>query len=480
MKLNNLASLICRDVWLIDSRIAQGYVVRIARYLNGEPVSFFDDDELEANDNLQCFTIGADRQRMSISRDTQGNIFSGAPQGSIAVIPISGAIMKQDNCGAPGSDTMAGWMKDAYAAENITGIVLHINSGGGSVAGTGEFGDVITQANKPVIAYCDALMASAAYWLGCSAQEIFASHQTVEIGSIGTMIRFIDNAAALEKLGYKQHIVNADTSPDKNKDVTDALGGDYKALKVNILNPTNDIFLNHVKAMRPGLQLTDVQINGKTYQEPLTGKVYLAQAAIDNGLIDKIGSFQDAVDRAMELSRDPAQLQTLLKSQNMFYNKFNKVKDLKGKKAEEITEAQLEAANNELVAEGIEGVTLVADTDLEKLTENAGNDQALKDANTKITGLTAELQEAKTAKQTAEAAKTAAEGKVAGLQTQLDAANAKIKELGGEPAAEHTTGTKETTDEIPGSEAKVDPYLSDADAELAAMRQKTGLFKAKK
>ncbi|MHB8209111.1 S49 family peptidase [Mucilaginibacter sp.] len=486
MRLNNLANLICRDVWLLDPRIAQGLMLPVAKYLNGEPVSFFDNDDEDEDPNMLCFSIDANFEKVAIQKGTTGNIFSGAPKGSIAVIPISGTIMKDDNCGAPGSDTMASWVKDAYAAENIAGILLHINSGGGSVAGTGEFGDVLTSANKPVIAYCDALMASAAYWLGSSAHEIIVSHKTVEIGSIGTAINFMDNSEALAQYGYKKHYINADSNPDKNKDYMDALKGDYKAIKTNILNPTNDIFMQHVKANRPGLKLTDVKIDGEDYQEPLTGKVYLAQAAIDNGLIDGIGSLEDAIARAQELAVSPTQMHTLKKSNDMFKPKFTKITALKDKKAAEITEGDLQAANDQIEAEGVTGVTLVADTELERLTnaQAAPDATALTAAQGQVTTLTADLATANSnvtkltgELATANTAKTTAEASVVKLTADLAAANAKIKELGGEPAATHTSTVQTADDVVPGAKTITATY-TEADASLAKLKAEQGTAKS--
>lgn len=294
MKINKLASAISRGKWLIEPRMAAGLLPLAVRFMNGEDASFFDANESElpsmyANGNY----INA----------SDGAFFENIQQNSVLIIPISGTIMKDDFCWEPGTDTMSEWLRCAMDNPNIAGVVLKINSGGGTVEGTGEFADLIKSATKPVIAYTDGCMASAAYWIGCSAKEVFASHKTVEIGSIGTAIDMYDNREALAKMGYKRVYVNSDGSPDKNMDYFNAIDGDTSGLKISVLNPTNDIFLDSVKANRDGkLKLTKVIIGDKSYQEPLTGKMYLAETAIDIGLIDKIGLLQDAVDRVLELA----------------------------------------------------------------------------------------------------------------------------------------------------------------------------------
>jgi protease-4 len=295
MKLNKLASAISRGLWLIEPRTAAGLMPMAARFLNGEKISAFIDNEAEMPSMYNAGNyVNAD----------DDSFFQNVQSNSVLIIPICGAIMKDDYCGEPGTDTMSEWFKCAVESPNIAGIVLKINSGGGSVEGTGEFADLIKASTKPVIAYTDGIMASAAYWLGCSAKEIFASHKTVEVGSIGTAISFYDNREAMKQYGYKQVYINADSSPDKNQDYFKALDGDFSGIKLNCLNPTNDIFMKAVQDNRDGkLKKVKTVIEGATYFEPLTGKMYLAESAIEEyGLIDKIGSLQDAVDRVLELA----------------------------------------------------------------------------------------------------------------------------------------------------------------------------------
>lgn len=296
MKLNKLASAISRGLWLIEPRTAMGLMPLAARFLNGEGIGAFEANASE----LPCMYAGGSY----VSADDE-NFFQNVQQNSVLIIPICGAIMKDDYCGEPGTDTLSEWFRCALDSPNIAGIVLKINSGGGSVEGTGEFADLIKSSTKPVVAFTDGIMASAAYWIGCSANEIFASHKTVEVGSIGTAMTFYDNREAMIKYGYKQIYINADSSPDKNQDYFKALDGDESGVKVNILNPTNDIFMTSVKDNRSGklkLITKTTDGDGKTLNEPLTGKMYLAEAAIEIGLIDKIGLLQDAVDRVLELA----------------------------------------------------------------------------------------------------------------------------------------------------------------------------------
>lgn len=436
----------------------------VTQFLKGEKVSFFEDDpESKLTDGTWC--ISPEGSMIEASESDYGNLYHEAPVGSIMVIRISGTIMKEDSCGAPGTDTMSAWVKEAVLSDNIAAIVFVINSGGGSVEGTGEFADVIKWADayKPVIAYTDGLLASAAYWIASACRRIFASFKTVEVGSIGTAIRFLDNRKAMEEYGYKEHYINADASIDKNQDYYKALDGNYTPIKTHILNPTNDIFIGTVRINRAGKLIektsTEVTKDGDIVRiEPISGNVYLAESAIEWGLIDEIGSFEYACEYALSEAQSPSD--TTPKSNNMF-NKFSKLAGLAGKAAASITADMVEAVNQQISAAKIEGVTLVLDSALEDL-GSSGSDAALVTANTTITDLNSQITALTTAKQTAEASVTA-------LTTDRDAWKAKAVEYGAKAADEQTQGVKHGTDTIEntnGDDAETENY-SEADAELA-------------
>lgn len=140
-------------------------------------------------------------------------------------------------------------------------------------------------------------MASAALWIGSSASHVIAQNSTTEIGSIGVMVQFADMQPMWEQEGVKFHRINADQSMDKNKTFTDALNGDYTGIKNEQLNPLDEQFIAAVKANRPNLP-----------DSVFTGKVFFAEDALSLGLIDKIGSLDDAIAAfsALAYSTDPS------------------------------------------------------------------------------------------------------------------------------------------------------------------------------
>jgi protease-4 len=313
MKINKLASAISRGKWLIEPRTEMAERRRAISFLKGD----FDNIEAVEPELDKPYAIKAGNY-FDIT-DDDSDIFGIAEAGSVAIIPVCGTIMKYDYCGSPGTDTLSMWLKAAINSPQIDAIVLLVNSGGGSVEGTGEFADLIKEAEKTILAFCDGLMASAAYWIGCSAKEIWASHATTEFGSIGTAVCFMDDTEAMEKYGFKKVYINADSSPDKNQDVIKAIEGDDADLKENIINPTNEIFTSTVKANREGkLKL----FGDGDYKEPLTGKVYLAERSIEIGLIDGICTMEKCVERALQLSQKENKETTKISNQTRKYLKY--------------------------------------------------------------------------------------------------------------------------------------------------------------
>lgn len=433
MKPNRLALAISRGVFLIDPRLIIGLAPVISDYMDGKAVSFFGDDEDKLEGPTVAVSVGSSYRLEKTILDDSVNIFAGYPKGSIAIIPIDGVIMQDDFCGAPGTNTLSQWMKDARDASNITSIILKVNSGGGMVAGTKEFSDLVAQVNqtKAVYAFCIGLMASAAYWIGCSCLEIWVSSSTVEIGSIGTAYKFSDNREAMKKYGSTQHYVNAESSPHKNMTTLKAMDGDYADLKALILNPTNDIFLQSVKTNRGDkLQLKEVDVNGVTHFEPLTGHVYLAETSIELGLIDGIKAEDEFIDYVLLSSSKPG----TNKNNNM--SKFSHLSTLVNKAANTITADELKLANEELTSNGI-NLSLISPEALGKLQSDllASQTSLLNSTNElnaaklsltaeqlKVTSLEAAALTAKTEKEEVDGKLTAAEAKVTELENKVPGA----------------------------------------------------------
>lgn len=112
----------------------------------------------------------------------------------VAVIDITGILTKSLSFfsflfGGTSMRDVADAFIAAMTDEEITSIMLHIDSPGGTVDGTQELADLIFAARgqKPIMAYSDGQITSAAYWIGSAADAIYLSGDTVMAGSIGVV-----------------------------------------------------------------------------------------------------------------------------------------------------------------------------------------------------------------------------------------------------------------------------------------------------
>jgi ClpP class serine protease len=288
---------IVRGVYLIDPRYANGLLPSVKNLIEGKPVSYFDDDddsETTGKKKVDKHAVFAVRPQGNSIQSFES--YDDAPAGSVAVISYRGVIMKQDNCGTPGSATIKKRVQEARQHPNVGACVVIMDSGGGSVDGTFELADEIGNFGKPLISWVDGMACSAGYGIVSKSKEIYASHAAAEVGSIGTAVTFWDDSEALAKWGYKMIYINADASTDKNQDYFEALKNNYKPIRDNILNPTNEIFLETVRNGRAG------KLDTKK-ENSLTGKVYLADRATEIGLIDGVKTYEQVIDRAFQLAQ---------------------------------------------------------------------------------------------------------------------------------------------------------------------------------
>jgi ClpP class serine protease len=217
--------------------------------------------------------------------------------GSIAIISVQGIILKNAMCGI-GSMDRADRIRTAGAHRNVAAILLDIDTPGGQVSGLNSVHDAILEvraAGKPVIALInDGYCYSAGYHTASACTEIWATHTTSGVGSIGTMCQFIDTTEADKKQGIKRVAVYATDSTEKNQTFQKALAGDVAAL-VAELDTLNKDFQARILAQRAA-KIKDTALVFK-------GQTMSAAEGIKLGLVDSIGSMQAALNRCTELAR---------------------------------------------------------------------------------------------------------------------------------------------------------------------------------
>ncbi len=215
---------------------------------------------------------------------------------SVAVIFANGAIMDgEETAGNVGGDTTAAQIRDARIDPNVKAIVLRVNSPGGSVTASEVIRAELAAAKaagKPVVVSMGGMAASGGYWISTPANYIVANPSTLT-GSIGIFGVINTVEKSLNELGV--HTDGVATSPLADVSVTKALPPQVQEMMQLSIENGYQRFISLVAQARKS---TPEQID-KIAQ----GHVWTGEDAKNNGLVDALGDFDDAVAKAAELAK---------------------------------------------------------------------------------------------------------------------------------------------------------------------------------
>ena len=282
---------ILNGIFMMEANFASNYLPLIASYIKGESNLLISTNGSAENTDDNIFFQFAAINNGSYEISEYGTRVrpEDAPENSVAIINVSGAITKYDQtCGPSGMLTKSDIMKRCYANKNIKAIVLRTDSGGGEGNAMFLMIETINQKNKPVIGFIDDFACSAAYGILSSCDMIIANSTHARIGSIGTYITITDYAERLKNLGINLIEVYASVSSDKNREFHEAIKGNLEPVR-EIANIYNEKLLMSVETGR-----TDKLKSGR--KEWGTGKVFFSEKAKEHGLIDDIDTFENVLN----------------------------------------------------------------------------------------------------------------------------------------------------------------------------------------
>jgi signal peptide peptidase SppA len=204
----------------------------------------------------------------------------------VAIVPLAGTLLKHQSSLPGSTSTTLARRKIRQAVDDpeVSSILLHVESGGGTVAGAKELADEIYEARqkKPLWAFIEDIGASAAYYAASQAGRIVAN-ASAAVGSIGTYGVVIDESGRAEKEGVKVHIVKAGafkaTGYPGTKVTTEQLAELQKLIDGHQAFFTAAVARGRKLPMASATTLAD-------------GRVHLAAEAKRLGLIDAVDSLE--------------------------------------------------------------------------------------------------------------------------------------------------------------------------------------------
>ena len=215
---------------------------------------------------------------------------------NVGVVVASGNIVFGDQPpGVIGAESTSELLRKALRDDSIKAVVFQVDSPGGSAFASDVIAnelEALQVAGKPVVVSMSSVAASGGYWISAGADRLFANPSTIT-GSIGIFGMFPTYQRTAEVLGLGTDGVGTTRwagqfRPDRE------MSDDAKALFQLVIDDGYDDFISRVSEYRE-LDKTEVDSIAQ-------GKVWTGSDALANGLVDELGSLEDAIASAAELA----------------------------------------------------------------------------------------------------------------------------------------------------------------------------------
>ena len=206
----------------------------------------------------------------------------GSPGKHTALVEVRGVIAPDS---AASADAVMTGLQDAFKDKRTQGVVLRINSPGGSPVQAGHINDEIRRLrekypNIPVYAVVEDICVSGGYYVAVAADKIYINQSSI-VGSIGVRMDGFGFTGTMEKLGVERRLLSA----GENKGFLDPFLPLQDTHKEHAEKMLNDIHQQFIKVVRQG--------RGKRLKETpemFSGLLWVGAKSIELGLADAIGS----------------------------------------------------------------------------------------------------------------------------------------------------------------------------------------------
>lgn len=212
----------------------------------------------------------------------------------VAVIYADGEIVDGDDYQEVAGDRFARAIDKLRSDPTVKAAVLRVNSPGGSVAASEKIRAALDrlQKEKPVVASFGNYAASGGYWISNGCQRIYADATTIT-GSIGVFSMVPDFSKVTKKVGVKMESVGSNKHSDMYSLMRPFDAAELKYMQASV----EDIYERFVNLVAQGRDLDPARVD-----ELAQGRVWIGSDALENGLVDEIGTLQDAIAYAASLA----------------------------------------------------------------------------------------------------------------------------------------------------------------------------------
>lgn len=225
---------------------------------------------------------------LSIGIDREAQTFYAKSHPNIAVIPVIGPTSKYGGWTSTGTTMLSTLLANAKKSGKYQAALIYVDSPGGTVDGIQDWSDEIRNAGIPTLAFIDGYGASGGYWQAISANKVLANSMNDNIiGSIGVQTMHVDRREVAKTTIGDVTILRARQSTLKNSiNSYEPLSEEGKAWIIDRLSESAQLFIDYVGERRPNVNKTS---------GALDGEVYTGAQAVEQGLIDGLSTYQEAI-----------------------------------------------------------------------------------------------------------------------------------------------------------------------------------------
>jgi protease IV len=239
----------------------------------------------------------------------------------IAIVYAIGPIMSGESqsglfAQSMGSTTIVDALRKANDDKQVAAIVLRIDSPGGSAIASDLIWNQIENLDKPIVASMGDVAASGGYYIAMGADKIFATPATVT-GSIGV----VGGKMAIRGLYDKLGITTETIERGKNSGLFSSSGKWSESQREVIRAMMEDIYGQFTSKAAAGREMPVEEL-----RKLAGGRIYTGRQAKENGLIDELGTLEDAIEEAKKLAGlegdDDIKIKVLPEPTNFFETLF--------------------------------------------------------------------------------------------------------------------------------------------------------------
>lgn len=178
--------------------------------------------------------------------------------------------------------------------DDIKAVVLRVDSPGGVVAPSQEIYEEVKKfaAKKKIVVSMGSLAASGGYYISAPASMIYANPGTIT-ASIGVIIKLSNIEQLMDKIGIKSTVIKTGKFKDSGSPLRELTAED-RAMFQSVIDSTHNQF---IKAVASGRKLPEDEV-----RRIADGRVLSGEQALALKLVDRLGTFQDAIDEAGKLA----------------------------------------------------------------------------------------------------------------------------------------------------------------------------------